>query len=166
MHLFVCCLCCPQLNSVVWWCCGDLERLLWHCGVWLWTSKRWAGSNWLWQRIEHPLVSHLILHTPSPHLFKSPPPSPLALFDISITNIDCRYIDTFEKYRYRKWLDALRASSPARRNNDTWQCDTVQKTRIHYNTIQYHTMQWNDMQYHAMKSNKIENYVISYNLIK
>ena len=26
---------------------------------------------------------------------------PLALFDISISNIDCRYIDTFEKYRYR-----------------------------------------------------------------
>ena len=25
----------------------------------------------------------------------------LALFDISISNIDCRYIDTFEKYRYR-----------------------------------------------------------------
>ena len=23
------------------------------------------------------------------------------LFDISISNIDCRYIDTFEKYRYR-----------------------------------------------------------------
>ena len=26
---------------------------------------------------------------------------PLALFDISLSNIDCRYIDTFEKYRYR-----------------------------------------------------------------
>ena len=26
----------------------------------------------------------------------------LALFDISISNIDCRYIDTFEKYRYRQ----------------------------------------------------------------
>ena len=26
---------------------------------------------------------------------------PLALFDISISNIDCRYIDTFEKYRYQ-----------------------------------------------------------------
>ena len=25
----------------------------------------------------------------------------IALFDISISNIDCRYIDTFEKYRYR-----------------------------------------------------------------
>ena len=25
----------------------------------------------------------------------------VALFDISISNIDCRYIDTFEKYRYR-----------------------------------------------------------------
>ena len=25
----------------------------------------------------------------------------LGLFDISISNIDCRYIDTFEKYRYR-----------------------------------------------------------------
>ena len=25
----------------------------------------------------------------------------LALFDISISNIDCRYIDSFEKYRYR-----------------------------------------------------------------
>ena len=25
----------------------------------------------------------------------------LALFDISISNIDCLYIDTFEKYRYR-----------------------------------------------------------------
>ena len=25
----------------------------------------------------------------------------LALFDISISNIDCRYIDTFEKYQYR-----------------------------------------------------------------
>ena len=25
----------------------------------------------------------------------------LALFDISISNIDCRYINTFEKYRYR-----------------------------------------------------------------
>ena len=25
----------------------------------------------------------------------------LALFDISISDIDCRYIDTFEKYRYR-----------------------------------------------------------------
>ena len=25
----------------------------------------------------------------------------LALFDISIWHIDCRYIDTFEKYRYR-----------------------------------------------------------------
>ena len=25
----------------------------------------------------------------------------VALFDISILNIDCRYIDTFEKYRYR-----------------------------------------------------------------
>ena len=28
-------------------------------------------------------------------------PSWLALFDISISNIDCRYIDTFQKYRYR-----------------------------------------------------------------
>ena len=27
--------------------------------------------------------------------------SQLALFDISISNIDCRYIDTFEKYRYQ-----------------------------------------------------------------
>ena len=27
--------------------------------------------------------------------------SDIALFDISISNIDCRYIDTFEKYRYR-----------------------------------------------------------------
>ena len=25
----------------------------------------------------------------------------VALFDISISNIDCQYIDTFEKYRYR-----------------------------------------------------------------
>ena len=25
----------------------------------------------------------------------------VALFDISISDIDCRYIDTFEKYRYR-----------------------------------------------------------------
>ena len=25
----------------------------------------------------------------------------LALFDIALSNIDCRYIDTFEKYRYR-----------------------------------------------------------------
>ena len=25
----------------------------------------------------------------------------VALFDISLSNIDCRYIDTFEKYRYR-----------------------------------------------------------------
>ena len=25
----------------------------------------------------------------------------LALFDISISDIDCRYINTFEKYRYR-----------------------------------------------------------------
>ena len=25
----------------------------------------------------------------------------VALFDISISNIDCRYNDTFEKYRYR-----------------------------------------------------------------
>ena len=25
----------------------------------------------------------------------------IALFDISISNINCRYIDTFEKYRYR-----------------------------------------------------------------
>ena len=29
--------------------------------------------------------------------------SPIALFDISISNIDCRYIDTFDKYRYRYW---------------------------------------------------------------
>ena len=28
-------------------------------------------------------------------------PFQVALFDISIANIDCRYIDTFEKYRYR-----------------------------------------------------------------
>ena len=26
----------------------------------------------------------------------------VALFDISISDIDCRYIDTFKKYRYRK----------------------------------------------------------------
>ena len=25
-----------------------------------------------------------------------------ALFNISISNIDCQYIDTFEKYRYRE----------------------------------------------------------------
>ena len=28
-------------------------------------------------------------------------PCPIALFDISIWHIDCRYIDTFEKYRYQ-----------------------------------------------------------------
>ena len=28
--------------------------------------------------------------------------SGLALFDISISDIDCRYIDTFKKYRYRQ----------------------------------------------------------------
>ena len=61
----------------------------------------------------------------------------------------------FQKDNLKKWLDALRGSSPARCNNNTWQCDTVQKNRIQYNTMQYHTMQWNDMQYHAMKSNKI-----------
>ena len=27
----------------------------------------------------------------------------LVVFDISIWNIDCRYIDTIEKYRYRYW---------------------------------------------------------------
>ena len=27
--------------------------------------------------------------------------SPLALFNISISNIDCQYINTFEKYRYQ-----------------------------------------------------------------
>ena len=35
----------------------------------------------------------------------------------------------------QKWLYALRGSSPARCNNGTWQCDTVQKKRIQYHTI-------------------------------
>ena len=34
-------------------------------------------------------------------IFNCPPPPALALFAISISNIDCRYIDTFERYQYR-----------------------------------------------------------------
>ena len=40
------------------------------------------------------LVTHRLLI--NPHC-----PLALALFDISISDIDCRYIDTFQKYRYR-----------------------------------------------------------------
>ena len=42
--------------------------------------------------------SNVSASTKSP---KRASPSQLALFDISISNIDCRYINTFEKYRYR-----------------------------------------------------------------
>ena len=44
-----------------------------------------------WQRVIHPNKSGKFSVT---QLL-------IALFDISISNIDCRYIDTFEKYRYR-----------------------------------------------------------------
>ena len=42
----------------------------------------------------------LSLQTSSQAKKLSPPTHQVALFDISISNIDCRYINTFEKYQY------------------------------------------------------------------
>ena len=53
-----------------------------------------------------------------------------------------------------KWLDALRGSSPARCNNGTWQCDTVQKNE--YNTIPCNTIQYNEMTCNTMQWNRIK----------
>ena len=55
--------------------------------------------------------------------------------------------------RLVKWLDALRGSSPARCNNGTWQCNTVQKNTIPSNTIQYNEMTRNSMQWNRIKYN-------------
>ena len=66
-----------------------------HCLHWLEFHSWHSWKNiWIWDELQE-CVFHRTLVRDSQ--------VGVALFDISISNIDCRYIDTFEKYRYWYW---------------------------------------------------------------
>ena len=80
---------------------GQINFILRWKFLWI-SAKLWANIWNIWQRRSLEKTSRWkkvwfwALGQVCPLI-----PPPLALFDISIWHIDCRYIDTFEKYRYR-----------------------------------------------------------------